>query len=96
MRHQDKKELTLEELDALLATLGKDSFEPVEESADDLARVRMNSDYTIAGIELLEPSLDPEIKRRLEGAVETAVNAAFRKVGELQGERLAAWSQKQP
>jgi len=82
------------ELDELREVFAEGSFEPVDESADDLARVRMGADYTVR-VEILEQSIAPELKRNLETALQTAVNAAFRKAGELHAERLAAWSHQQ-
>jgi DNA-binding protein YbaB len=60
-----------------------------EASADDLVRVRVSSSLAVEDIQISDPKLDPELRKRIEAAVVTAVNAAFRKAVLGAGEILA-------
>jgi DNA-binding protein YbaB len=60
-----------------------------EASADDLVRVRVSSSLVAEDIRISDSKLEPELRKRIEGAVVAAVNAAFRKAVLGAGEILA-------
>ncbi|HET9607560.1 MAG TPA: YbaB/EbfC family nucleoid-associated protein [Nitrospira sp.] len=59
-----------------------------EASADDLVRARVSSSLVVEDIQISDPKLDPELRKRIEAAVVAAVNAAFRKAVLSAGEIL--------
>lgn len=68
-----------DEVARLLQRFAEDSTRCFEASVDDLVRVRVGSTMNITNVDLLDKSLDPALRERLELALVSAVNLALQK-----------------
>ena|SRR5947207_6381161 len=67
---------------------------PVEATVDDLVRVRVGAAFNVLAVEILDPVLNPEMKRRLETAVVGAVNTALQRAALAAGQALRDFTEQ--
>jgi DNA-binding protein YbaB len=71
--------------------LGNRSSEAI---VDDLVRVRVGAAMNVLAVEILDPVLDPAMKRRLETAVVGAVNTALQRSALAAGQALGEFERR--
>ncbi|MFF1657756.1 hypothetical protein [Streptomyces sp. NPDC058255] len=64
---------------------------PVEATVDDLVRVRIGAAMNVLTVELLDPTLAPEKRQRLETAIAGAVNTALQRTVLAAGQAVSSF-----
>ena len=78
---------------AILKGFAEESSRSFEASVDEVVRVRVGTSMNLLSVELLDHTLDPRARERLETAITSAVNLAMHRAASAAGTLFAEFEQ---